>query len=90
MEEQLTAKVEPTGAKEEVKPLSAKEEYARLCEADELPLFLQDWWVYAVSAGLKWDVLLARDSENRVCAVMPYVEDKHLWRKFIHKDILSE
>jgi len=64
--------------------LSAKEEYKRLCETEELPLFLQAWWVNAVSAGLQWDVLFARDSENHICAVMPYIEDKHLWRKFIH------
>lgn len=68
----------------EEQPLSAKEEYRRLCEKEELPLFLQDWWIHSVSAGLDWDVLLARDSENRVCAVMPYVQDKHFWRKFIH------
>lgn len=95
MEEEMTAKVESTkeestqmSAKEEVKPLSAKEEYRLLSESTELPLFLQDWWVHAVSAGLKWDVLLARDSENRICALMPYVEDKHLWRKFIHMPTL--
>ena len=79
MEEEKLTKVEA---------LSAKEEYKRLCETEELPLFLQDWWVHAVSAGLNWDVLLARDSENHICAVMPYVEDKHLWRKFIHMPTL--
>ena len=72
----------------EEQTLTTKDEYKQLCEREELPLFLQDWWVHAVSAGLNWDVLFARDSENHICAVMPYVEDKHLWRKFIHMPTL--
>ena len=68
--------------------LTAKEEYKELCEREDLPLFLQDWWIHSVSAGLNWDVLFARDSENRICAMMPYVEDKHMWRKFIHMPTL--
>ena len=72
----------------EEQTMTSKEEYKQLCERENLPLFLQAWWVQAVSAGLNWDVLFARDSENQICAVMPYVEDKHLWRKFIHMPTL--
>ena len=60
--------------------MTSKEEYKQLCETHELPLFLQDWWVHSVSAGLNWDVLFARDSENNICAVMPYVQDRRWWR----------
>ncbi len=69
---------------ENTKQPTSKEEFSHLCQTEELPLFLQDWWIHAVSAGLNWDVLLARDSDNHICAMMPYIEDKHLWRKFIH------
>ncbi|MBQ7672764.1 MAG: hypothetical protein IJS49_06780 [Paludibacteraceae bacterium] len=68
--------------------MTSKEEYKQLCETHELPLFLQDWWVHSVSAGLNWDVLFARDSENNICAVMPYVQDRRWWRNFIHMPTL--
>ena len=64
--------------------LTGKEAYHELCQREELPVFLQDWWIQAVCAGFQWDVFLARDSKNEICAMMPYIQDKCLWRKFIH------
>lgn len=64
--------------------MTAKEDYQRQCQEGELPLFLQDWWIQSVCAGRQWDVLFARDGEEKVCAMMPYLTDKHLWRTFVH------
>lgn len=60
-------------------------------QQDELPIFMQPWWMDAVSAGKSWDVLLrfcaASDPQNRkaedIEAVMPYLLCKRLWMRWI-------
>lgn len=60
-------------------------------QQDELPIFMQPWWMDAVSTGKKWDVLLSfkstSDPQNRkiedIVAVMPYLLCKRLWMRWI-------
>ena len=56
--------------------MTAKEEYILFSEqTPALPLFLQPWWLDAVSQpdGKKWEVLLARNKNGEIEAVMPFV-----------------
>lgn len=60
-------------------------------QQDELPVFMQPWWLDAVCAGKQWDVLLyfnnASDPQDRkvedIEAVMPYLLCKRLWMRWI-------
>lgn len=56
--------------------MSEKEAYTRFCEqTPALPLFLQPWWLDAVTQpdGKEWEVLLARNKQGEIEAVMPFV-----------------
>lgn len=64
--------------------MTEKEQYRQLCELHpEIPLFLQHWWMEAVCAGKQWDVLLYRDGEGEVQAVMPFLIGKKLWMRYV-------
>lgn len=60
-------------------------------QQEELPIFLQPWWIDAVSAGKQWDVLLnfhpSSNPQDRkvedIEAVMPYLYCKRLWMRWI-------
>lgn len=60
-------------------------------QQDELPIFMQPWWMEAVSAGKSWDVLLyfnkTSNPQDRkvedIEAVMPYLLCKRLWMRWI-------
>lgn len=60
-------------------------------QQDELPVFMQPWWLDAVCAGKQWDVLLyfnnVSDPQDRkvedIEAVMPYLLCKRLWMRWI-------
>lgn len=56
--------------------MNEKEEYIQFSEqTPELPLFLQPWWLDAVTQpdGKEWTVLLARNKNGEIEAVMPFV-----------------
>ena len=56
--------------------MTSKEAYILFSEqTPELPLFLQPWWLDAVTQpdGKKWEVLLARNKNGEIEAVMPFV-----------------
>lgn len=64
--------------------MTDKELYRQICdEHPEIPLFLQHWWMEAVCAGKKWDVLLYRNGEGEAQAVMPFLVGKKLWMKYV-------
>ncbi len=64
--------------------MTDKEQYRQLCESHpEIPLFLQHWWMEAVCAGKMWDVMLYRNGEGEVQAVMPYLIGKKLWVRYV-------
>lgn len=44
---------------------------------------MQHWWMEAVCAGKRWDVLLYRNGEGEVQAVMPFLFGKKLWMKYV-------
>lgn len=58
--------------------------YAKFCEeVDFVPLFMQPWWMSAVCAGKKWDVLFSLDEQGEIQAALPYLIRKRLGLKFI-------
>ncbi|MBQ9426026.1 MAG: GNAT family N-acetyltransferase [Paludibacteraceae bacterium] len=69
--------------------MTNKEEYIRLCaENDDIPVFMQPWWLDAVCAGKEWDVLLSReDSSNpentKILGAMPYLLRKKWGMRYI-------
>jgi len=63
---------------------SKKEIYRRLCETESsIPLFMQYWWLEAVCAGKKWDVMLSYDAQQNVRAALPYLWNERLKMKYI-------
>ncbi len=53
--------------------LENKEKYRRLCNEKSIPLFMQAWWLDAVTApdGKMWDVLLYEEN-GQIVGAMPY------------------
>lgn len=64
--------------------LNNKELYAQLCDTESsIPLFMQYWWLEAVCAGKKWDVLFSYDAEHNIRAAMPYLWNKRFCMKYV-------
>lgn len=71
--------------------MTDKEQYRQICESHpEIPLFLQHWWMNAVCASKQWDVLLYRNSDGEVQAVMPFLIGKKLWMRYILQPQLTQ
>ncbi len=66
--------------------MSDKEAYILFCEqTPALPLFLQPWWLDAVTIpdGKEWEVLLARNKQGEIEAVMPFVTGKKWGMRYV-------
>ena len=66
--------------------MSNKEAYIVFCEQiPSLPLFLQPWWLDAVTQtdGKIWDVLLAKDENGMTVGAMPYLLRERFGFKYI-------
>lgn len=66
--------------------MSNKEAYILFCEqTPALPLFLQPWWLDAVTIpdGKEWEVLLARNKQGEIEAVMPFVTGKKWGMRYV-------
>ena len=64
--------------------MTNKERYIQLCEKEALPLFLQPWWMDAVTEPdeKKWDVLLACNKQGEIEAAMPFVTGSKLGMRY--------
>ncbi len=63
---------------------SDKDIYRSLCETESsIPLFMQYWWLEAVCAGKKWDVMFSYDSEHNIRAALPYLWNQRYRMKYI-------
>lgn len=63
--------------------VSNKDAYRAWAETQlTMPIFLQPWWMDAVTAGKEWDVLLVRRNET-ILAAMPYLIRKRVGLRFI-------
>jgi len=65
--------------------MSEKAAYIAFCEqTPALPLFYQPWWLDAVTQpdGKKWDVVLARNKQGEIEAVMAYVSGSKLGLRY--------
>lgn len=63
--------------------MSDKETYRQLCAEEQVPLFMQAWWLDAVCVHKHWDVLLCRDAKGEVIAAMPYLLGRKAWLRYI-------
>lgn len=84
--------------------MTNKEIYKALCERENLPLFMQYWWLEGVSAGHDWDVLLVTEQAEtpapeagtgyseeplpKVLAAMPYEITRRWWMRYINQPVL--
>lgn len=54
--------------------LSSKEQYVKFCVThNSIPIFLQSWWMDAVSADGKWDVLLYKENGKIIGFLIYYI-----------------
>ncbi len=66
--------------------LSNKERYRLLCEErDDIPLFMQAWWMDAACGEKKWDVFLYEENGEKIIASFVY----HFVEKLGFKLILN-
>lgn len=57
--------------------MTNKERYIEWAPKQEnMPIFMQPWWLDAVCAGKKWDVLLSLSESGEILAAMPYLDRK--------------
>lgn len=74
--------------------MSNKYLYRELCAAvgDAVPLFQQAWWLDAVCAGKRWDVVLAfeRDSNASVIAALPYLIGSKFGLRYVVQPQLTQ
>lgn len=68
--------------------MSNKEIYEQLCQQENLPLFMQSWWLEGVSAGKDWDVLLVKEGET-ILAAMPIETSSFLWMQMVNPQEMS-
>ncbi len=58
--------------------------YSQFCtKIDDIPVFMQPWWMSAVCAGKKWDILFSYDAEGNIRAAMPYLHGKKIGLRYI-------
>ncbi len=61
-----------------------KELYAEWCRTQQdIPVFLQAWWLTGVCAGKEWDVLFSKDEAGEIRAALPYLIRKRLGMRYI-------
>ncbi|MBO5960330.1 MAG: GNAT family N-acetyltransferase [Paludibacteraceae bacterium] len=61
-----------------------KEIYRRVCLShSDIPLFMQYWWMQAVTFNKAWDVLLVYDAQGEVIAAMPYLLRRRMGMKYV-------
>ena len=71
--------------------MTEKEQYIRFCEQrDDLPLFLQAWWMECVAGSKKWNVLLHKNSGGEIDAFLPYLSIQKYGFKLILQPNLSQ
>lgn len=64
--------------------MTNKERYIEWVGQQEyVPIYMQPWWMDAVCAGKKWNVLLAEDANGRILGVMPYLLRRRAWFNYI-------
>lgn len=64
--------------------MTNKEQYIEwAAQQENMPIFMQPWWLDAVCAGKEWDVLLSRNSQGMILAAMPYLYRKKWGMRWI-------
>ncbi len=64
--------------------MNNKEAYAVWCsEQSDMPIFMRPWWLNAVCAGKRWEVLLCRDSDGTIIAALPYLLRKRYGIQYV-------
>ena len=64
--------------------MTNKERYIEWVEQQEyVPITMLPWWLDAVCAGKKWDVLLATDEQDEILGALPYLLRERARFKYI-------
>lgn len=64
--------------------VNKKEKWLKAIEQyPDIPIFMHNWWMDAVSAGKQWDMLMSLDKNGEVRAAMPYMYNKKWGMKYI-------
>lgn len=66
---------------------ATKEKYRSFCRTEDLPVFLQDWWLDTV-CGDHWDVVVIEQS-NEIVGVMPYHISSKAGMKLLNMPLLT-
>ena len=69
--------------------LKSKEKYREWCCHEDVPLFLQSWWMDAVCIKGEWDVFLY-EKNGEILAAMPFHLRKKVGLKFIIEPQLTQ
>lgn len=57
---------------------SAKDQYRQLCNRrEDIPLFMQPWWMDAVCIKGRWDVCLARNNGEQIAGALVYCTERY-------------
>ncbi len=66
-----------------------KEQYRQLCRKEQLPVFMQDWWLDIICGTAKWDVALSKDKQSNIQAAMVFCVTKKWGFKMILRQGLT-
>ena len=67
-----------------------KQDYRNLCEKyQNIPLFIQDWWLDVLCGEETWEVLMARNKDGSVRGAWPYWSTRRLFWSIIRPPALS-
>lgn len=57
--------------------------YLTLCEQENIPIFMQGWWIEGVCAGKDWDVIFVLNEAGETVAAMPFEYGQVWWKRYI-------
>jgi len=67
-----------------------KQDYRNLCQKQQnIPLFMQDWWLDVLCGEEAWEVLMARNKDGSVKGAWPYYTTRRLFWSVIRPPALS-
>lgn len=72
--------------------MTNKDRYKALCETegDNIPLFLQYWWMETVCHGKQWDVALVAQQDGQIEAAMPYLIGRKFGLRYVLQPQLTQ
>ncbi len=66
-----------------------KEQYRQLCRKEQLPVFMQDWWMDIICGTANWDAALTKDKQGNIQAAIVFCVLKKRGFKMILRQPLT-